>query len=99
MKFTAKSITLASALAGAVSIAAAAPAFADDMSGLEKCYGISKSGQNSCATASGSHSCAGQARKDYDGNEWRAVKKGLCAEMGGKTEPFAGVGTPKAMNK
>jgi uncharacterized membrane protein len=99
MKLTAKSVTLASAFAGAVTFAAAAPAFADDMSGLEKCYGISKAGQNSCATAAATHSCAGQARKDYDGMEWRAVKKGMCTEMGGKTEAFAGVGTPKQMNK
>jgi uncharacterized membrane protein len=65
--------------------------------GLEKCYGISKAGQNSCANAAGTHSCAGQSTKDYDGGEWRAVKAGVCAETGGKLEAFNGVGMPKDM--
>ena len=32
----------------------------------EKCFGISKAGQNDCASVTGSHSCAGQAKKDND---------------------------------
>ena len=99
MTKTIKSMNVAAALAGALALAAGSAALADDMSGLEKCYGISKAGENSCATASGSHSCAGQAKKAFDGQEWRAVKKGSCTTLGGKTEAFSGVGTPKDMTK
>lgn len=50
----------------------------------EKCYGVAKAGKNDCATASGSHSCAGQAKKDNDASEWKYVAKGTCEKMGGK---------------
>ena len=97
-----KSLTAAAALAGALSMAAILPAQAageSGVSGFEKCYGISKAGQNSCANASGTHSCAGQSAKDYDGQDWRAVKAGVCKELGGKSEAFNGMGKPKDMMK
>lgn len=53
----------------------------------EKCYGIAKAGQNDCATASGSHSCAGQAKTDLNPAEWKYVAKGTCVKAGGKTAP------------
>jgi uncharacterized membrane protein len=81
---------IAAALAGvcAVSTSTAfaaenAPAKAEK----EKCYGIAKAGQNDCATASGSHSCAGQAKTDKDAHEWKYVAKGTCEKAGGKTAP------------
>jgi uncharacterized membrane protein len=52
----------------------------------EKCFGIAKAGQNDCATKSGSHSCAGLAKKDNDPNEWKKVPVGSCEKMGGKLE-------------
>jgi uncharacterized membrane protein len=52
--------------------------------GKEKCYGVAKAGQNDCASKTGSHSCAGQAKKDNDANEWKYVAKGTCATMGGQ---------------
>jgi len=94
-----KTAAVTTALAGALSLVALAGASAADLQGFEKCYGVSKAGQNSCAGASGSHSCAGQSAKDYDGQEWRAVKAGVCKELGGKTEAFNGTGTPKDMSK
>ena len=39
-----------------------------------KCYGISKAGENDCANAAGTHSCAGQATVDYDGGEYFSDK-------------------------
>ncbi|MES2127178.1 MAG: DUF2282 domain-containing protein [Pseudomonadota bacterium] len=51
----------------------------------EKCFGIAKAGQNDCATASGSHSCAGQSKTDNNGSEWKYVAKGTCEKAGGKT--------------
>ncbi|WP_317200954.1 DUF2282 domain-containing protein [Janthinobacterium sp.] len=74
---------IAAALAtvcAAGSVSAAAPAAAEK----EKCFGIAKAGQNDCATASGSHSCAGQAKTDKGANEWKYVAKGSCEKVGGK---------------
>jgi uncharacterized membrane protein len=72
---------LATALA---TICVAGTAHAADAQEKEKCFGVVKAGQNDCATASGSHSCAGQAKKDNDPTEWKYVAKGSCAKMGGK---------------
>jgi len=84
------------ALAGALSLAAAAgPTWAAGETSMEKCYGIAKAGQNSCANSAGTHSCAGQSTVDYDGQEWKSVKAGTCETQGGKLEPFKGTGTPK----
>ena len=51
----------------------------------EKCFGIAKTGQNDCASVMGTHSCAGQAKKDMDPTEWKYVAKGSCAKAGGTT--------------
>jgi uncharacterized membrane protein len=73
---------LASVLAlGALSAAHAAPVAAD--SSKEKCFGIAKAGANDCASATGSHSCAGTATKDNDKGDWKYVDKGTCDKMGG----------------
>jgi uncharacterized membrane protein len=58
----------------------------DAVKKTEKCYGISKAGQNDCATKNGSHSCAGQGKKDMDPNEWKKVPAGSCEKSGGKLE-------------
>ena len=60
----------------------AAPAQAAEK---EKCFGISKAGQNDCASISGVHSCAGQAKVDMDKGEWKYVAKGTCKQMKGLT--------------
>ncbi len=76
-----------SALAGLIAVAAAGGAVAaDDMkkTDKEKCLGVAKAGANDCASANGSHSCAGQAKKDNDPNEWKYVAMGTCESMGGK---------------
>ncbi|MDF0607186.1 DUF2282 domain-containing protein [Neisseriaceae bacterium TC5R-5] len=58
-----------------------APTFAAEK---EKCFGIAQAGKNDCASASGTHSCAGQATKDKDPGDWKYVAKGSCQKMGGK---------------
>jgi len=86
--------TLAAAVAGAVVIAiAAGPTTAAE--GKEKCYGVSKAGENACASANGSHTCAGQQKADHDGNEWKLVEAGTCVKMGGKLQAFEGKGGPQ----
>jgi uncharacterized membrane protein len=51
----------------------------------EKCFGIAKAGQNDCASVMGTHSCAGQAKKDMDATEWKYTAKGTCEKAGGTT--------------
>ena len=54
---------------------------------FEKCYGVVKAGQNDCSAKNGSHSCAGQATKNSDPNEWVLLPKGICERIfGGKLD-------------
>ena len=79
---------LASFLAiGLVTAAHAGPVAPDATK--DKCFGIAQAGQNDCASASGSHSCAGTATKDNDAGDWKYVAKGTCDKMGGMTTPPA----------
>ena len=50
----------------------------------EKCFGIAKAGANDCASASGAHSCAGQATASNLPTDWKYVAKGTCSIAGGK---------------
>jgi uncharacterized membrane protein len=77
---------IASALGAVIAMGAlsAAPASAADK---EKCYGIAQAGKNDCASATGMHSCAGQAKVDKDPGDWKYVAKGSCEKMGGSTTP------------
>jgi uncharacterized membrane protein len=77
---------LASVMAlGVLSAAQAGPVAPDPTK--DKCFGVAKAGANDCASASGSHSCAGTATKDNDPGDWKYVAKGTCEQMGGKTTP------------
>ncbi|MBV7536111.1 DUF2282 domain-containing protein [Duganella sp. sic0402] len=75
---------IAAALATVCATQAGTVAAAEDK---EKCYGVAKTGQNDCATAS--HSCAGQSKTDNAADEWKYVAKGTCEKTGGKTTPPA----------
>ena len=87
-KLTALSVAAAVASALAFSAATSIPAAAQ---GKFKCYGVAKAGQNDCANAAGTHSCAGQSKADYDGGEWKGVNDAAaCTAMGGKDKPFQG---------
>lgn len=76
--------------AGAASVASAMPSAADH-NGMEKCYGVSKAGQNDCAAGPGT-SCAGTSTRDYQGNAWKLVATGTCAKI--KTPKGNGSLTP-----
>ena len=71
------SVAVASALIAALSLAAVATAQAAD----EKCYGVAKAGKNDCQTAT--HSCAGTATKDGQGDSWIYVPAGTCEKING----------------
>lgn len=66
-------LALAAAITAAIGIGAE-PAHANSK---EKCYGISKAGENDCA-ATGNNTCAGTAKADYDIAAWKLVPKGTC---------------------
>ena len=75
------SLAIAGVFTAALSIATLAdsnPMLGPDQ---EQCFGIAKKGENDCASAAGTHSCSGNAKVDYDGGEWKAVKKGTCEKV------------------
>lgn len=56
---------------------------------MEKCFGVAKAGRNDCASLSGSHSCAGQAKADNAPEDWTYIAKGTCLDIGGMTGEMA----------
>lgn len=88
MRNGAKLATAALAGAVALGIAATSDEAAAEKKEMEKCYGVVKAGHNDCASASGSHSCAGHATEDASGEEWIYLPEGTCERLaGGSTEP------------
>ncbi|MDH4074123.1 MAG: DUF2282 domain-containing protein [Gammaproteobacteria bacterium] len=78
----AKSILMSTAIGTLLAFGATTVQAADEAA-KEKCYGVAKAGENSCA-ANG-HSCQGQSKVDNDPTEWKYVAKGECESMGGST--------------
>ncbi|GJI95278.1 hypothetical protein RugamoR57_19960 [Duganella caerulea] len=79
------------ALAGSAHAADAAKP-AEQKKPTEKCYGVSKAGQNDCAAGPGT-SCAATSKSDYQGNAWVLVDKGTCTKI--KTPKGYGSLTPR----
>lgn len=75
-------LIIATALASLLASGVSSTSFAADPS-KEKCYGISKAGQNDCANLAGTHSCAGQSKTDNNIGEWKLVAKGTCKSLSG----------------
>jgi len=67
------------AVAGAVAAALAAHATPAAAQENEKCFGISKAGENDCAAGPGT-TCAGSSSVDYQGNAWTLVPAGSCED-------------------
>ena len=80
---------LSAALVGAMAASTAALAGpVTPQAGQEKCFGVAKAGSNDCASATGTHACAGLgSKKDNDPNEFKYVAAGTCAKMGGSMKP------------
>ena len=66
-------IALAAAVAAGL-VLAAEPAAAN---AYEKCFGVSKAGENDCA-ATGNSTCAGTSKVDFDPAAWKLVPTGTC---------------------
>ena len=83
---TASAVLGALALAATMAGAAVAqtpmkkPVTAQQMSGMEKCYGVAKARENDCAAGPGT-TCAGTSKIDYQGNAWKLVAKGTCTSI------------------
>lgn len=77
-----KIATTTALTAALITIAAStAPASAQSGSGeMERCYGVALAGQNDCAAGPGT-SCAGTSTSDYQGNAWKLVASGTCADI------------------
>ena len=58
---------------------------------MEKCFGIAKAGENSCAAMNGNHSCAGQSKSAFSGQEFKTVPAGTCEKMMGSLKAFDGM--------
>lgn len=80
---TIKKIITAGLIAGAVSLAAANAAKAEESADKEKCFGVVKAGMNDCGSADKAHSCMGHATVDGSANEWIALPKGVCEKLAG----------------
>ncbi|NRA84283.1 MAG: DUF2282 domain-containing protein [Gammaproteobacteria bacterium] len=80
-------LLLNSAVAAAIVLAVVNSPIAEaKKGGMEKCYGVAKSGQNDCKAGPGT-SCAGTSTKDAQGNAWIYVAKGTCKKIvGGSLE-------------
>jgi uncharacterized membrane protein len=89
-------ILLGSLTAMAAGIATATLAADDkkaDTSNMEKCYGVALAGKNDCQAGPGT-TCAGTAKKDYQGDAWKYVAKGTCEKI---KNPNGTMGSLKAM--
>lgn len=51
-----------------------------------QCYGVAKAGQNDCASKTGVHGCAGEAKVDNDKGDFKNVSKAACRKMGVATD-------------
>ncbi|MDZ3992406.1 DUF2282 domain-containing protein [Pseudomonas sp. Teo4] len=91
-----KTLALATAALALASLAGAAlAADATDKAAtavaMEKCYGVAMAGKNDCRAGAGT-TCAGSAKKDYDGMHWKNVPAGTCTSI--KTPSGMGSLTP-----
>jgi uncharacterized membrane protein len=69
------------AFAGALAMGVAMATYAGDAKQpMEKCYGVSKAGENDCKAGAGT-TCAGTSKVDYQKNAWKLVPAGTCTQI------------------
>jgi uncharacterized membrane protein len=72
---------LSAVLAGALAMGLAIASHAGDAKQpMEKCYGVSKAGENDCKAGAGT-TCAGTSKVDYQRNAWKLVPAGTCTQI------------------
>jgi uncharacterized membrane protein len=87
---SAKNVVSSFVLAGAVTTALATLAAAGPLTKAEvdaataakkeKCFGVALKGQNDCAAGPGT-TCQGTSTVDFQGNAWKFVQGGTCANI------------------
>ena len=92
-----KTYAIASAVAGALALAAA-PALAQVKGGTAgmtyHCWGAAKAGQNDCGSKAGLHDCAGKSKADYDLSTGKGTKDAAeCDKLGGAHAAGTGMNT------
>lgn len=84
------SVAVAAGLVAAAALAASAQAQTNvpkPSYKYEKCYGVSKAGQNDCFGVS--NACGGTAKTDRQGDAWIYLPAGTCKKIpGGLTGPI-----------
>lgn len=82
---TKRQFVLSAALAGAMAASVGVQAGpVTPTAHQEKCFGAAMAGQNDCASATGTHACAGLgSKKDNDPSEFKYVAEGTCTKLGG----------------
>jgi uncharacterized membrane protein len=91
-------LALIGSLAGLLSAAAAATAYAADTPAAvdkDKCFGVALKGKNDCKAGAGT-TCAGTSKMDYQGNSFKLVPKGTCETM---SAPGGRKGSLTALNR
>lgn len=66
-------LLISAAIIGVAALSGAESAHAYGTGSL-KCFGVATAGQNDCAAADGSHSCAGKATSSHNANDWIYVE-------------------------
>ncbi len=89
-------VAMAALASGAISAAHAQDKGASIKGEKEKCYGVAMAGKNDCKSGPGS-TCAGSAKADFSGTDWKYVAAGTCTTM--KTPKGAGSLQPVMMDK
>jgi len=77
---------LALALGTAITVASLPAAADDTMTDKEKCFGVALKGKNDCRAGAGT-TCAGTAKKNYQGNAFKLVPAGTCEKTASSTSP------------
>ncbi|MDQ0463561.1 putative membrane protein [Caulobacter ginsengisoli] len=80
MNLTTKALLSAAAFSALAAGAAMARDMTDPPPGYEKCYGVSKAGENDCKAGPGT-SCAGTSKVDYQADAWKNVPTGTCTKI------------------
>lgn len=78
-----KNSHILSAAIGSLLVLGMASANAAEEKKMEQCFGIAKAGMNDCSSNKSAHSCAGQATKNNDPEDFVAVPKGTCNKIAG----------------
>lgn len=88
-KLTASAL-LAAVVGAALAASSASAADAPKSGAKEKCFGVTKAGENMCAAANGAHGCASESKTSFKGEDWKIVPAGTCEQMNGSLKAFEG---------